>query len=237
MKVKAVFFDLDGTLLPMDLERFTGAYFRELVKEMAPLGVEPEALVSAVWDGTRAMAKNDGTRSNDAVFWDTFSRVTGVETERARPLADGFYSDGFNRARGAAGENPLARRAVELARRGGRRVVLATNPIFPMTAQLMRLSWVGLGASDFDLITSYEGERFCKPNPEYYLEICRRIGVEPSECLMIGNDEREDMYACSLAGIAGYYVTDCAIPFEGHNWDGERGSFAELVDYLASTDE
>ena len=38
MKIKAVLFDLDGTLLPMDQDVFIKAYFGGLVKALAPHG-------------------------------------------------------------------------------------------------------------------------------------------------------------------------------------------------------
>ena len=34
----AVLFDLDGTLLPMDMDEFTGGYFRFLAEKAAPFG-------------------------------------------------------------------------------------------------------------------------------------------------------------------------------------------------------
>ena len=39
MKLKAVLFDLDGTLLPMDQEVFIQSYFKHLARLLAPLGV------------------------------------------------------------------------------------------------------------------------------------------------------------------------------------------------------
>ena len=49
--IKNIFFDLDGTLLPMDEEKFTKAYFSLLAKAVAPLGYESEKLINAVWKG------------------------------------------------------------------------------------------------------------------------------------------------------------------------------------------
>lgn len=233
MSIQAVFFDLDGTLLPMDQEAFTRGYFQELASVLVPVTkIAPEALVAAVWDGTRAMVKNTGERSNADVFWDRFSAATGLETDLCRPLCDRFYSNEFHRAKRFTGENPLAAEAVALARGKGRRVVLASNPLFPLVGQASRLGWVGLAPEDFDLVTSYESDRFCKPNPRYYSDICARLGVTPQECLMIGNDETEDMYAATAAGLRAWLVTDCRIPSEAHPWDGPRGTFAELVEML-----
>jgi len=233
MSPKAVLFDLDGTLLPMDQDQFTKGYFKELAAVLAPLGkLDPQALVAAVWDGTTAMVKNTGESFNVDVFWARFSAVTGLDAAVYRPVCDHFYAHEFHNAKRFTGENPLAAEAVALARQKGRRVILATNPLFPMVGQASRLSWIGLVPEDFDLVTSYETDRFCKPNPRYYTSICERMGIASQDCLMIGNDDSEDMYAASSVGMACYLVTDCRISSEEHPWDGPRGTFAELVDML-----
>ncbi len=231
-KYKAIFFDLDGTLLPMDMEKFTKVYFGELCKVLAKYGVPAEKLVEAVWAGTKAMVKNDGKCKNADRFWEVFRGLTGIQDESVVDECDAFYSNQFHRARAVTGENPLAVKAVQAAHRDGRTVVLATNPLFPMVGQLSRIGWLGLHQSDFELITSYESDRFCKPYPAYYLDICARLSLDPADCLMIGNDEREDMYAAGLAGMDGYLVTDCLIPCPEHPWSGPRGSFADVLEYL-----
>ena len=58
--IKAILFDLDGTLLKMDQEDFIKAYFGGLAKKLAPYGYDPQALINAVWQGTKAMQANDG---------------------------------------------------------------------------------------------------------------------------------------------------------------------------------
>ena len=77
--LKAVFFDLDGTLLPLNEEEFTKIYFGLLSKRMIPLGYEPEELISVIWAGTKAMYKNDGIKTNEEVFWDVFKSHYGIE--------------------------------------------------------------------------------------------------------------------------------------------------------------
>lgn len=232
MRYKAVFFDLDGTLLPMDNEVFTKGYFKELAKKLSPLGLAPDALIAAVWAGTKAMVKNDGARQNVELFWETFAQVTAKDVTSFRAQSDDFYVNEFHNARAYTSENPRAAEAIGAAHAAAEIVVLASNPLFPLTGQCSRLSWVGLEKSDFDYITAYESECFCKPNPAYYTALCEKLGVRPAECLMVGNDEREDMYAATLAGLDGFYVTDCAIPCEEHPWNGKHGSFAELIAFL-----
>ena len=232
MNYKAILFDLDGTLLPMNMETFTKGYFEELSKVMAPLLVNPKDLVSLIWAGTEAMVRNDGSKRNEEVFWEKFFSMADVDKEQAMQVTESFYKNEFHNAKRFAGENKLATEVVALAHAHDRKVVLATNPLFPMNGQLSRISWVGLKEEDFEFITSYETECYCKPNPDYYKSICERLGVKPEECLMIGNDEKEDMYAASSIGMDCYLVTDCIIPCEEHPWKGASGSFASLLEVL-----
>ncbi len=225
MSLRAILFDMDGTLVPMDQEQFTKGYFMELTAALSPFHVAPEELVAAVWNGTRAMVKNDGRKRNKEVFWEQFAAVAGEALPQFREATDRFYLNEFQRTRKFTAENPLAAEAVRLARKNGRKTVLATNPIFPFAAQKARMGWVGLRPEDFELVTAYETDSFCKPNPRYYLSICERIGVEPQDCLMIGNDENEDMHAAAEAGMRGYLVTDCRIADKAHPWMGEAAAF------------
>ena len=231
---KAILFDLDGTLLHMSNDDFIGTYLKELSKRWIKLGVAPEDMVSALWYGTGFMRVNDGSCKNRDAFWKGFISKIGGDAEYYDRETVDFYVNEFNRVKAVAKENPLACRAVELAHRNGRKVVLATNPVFPRSGQLTRVSWLGLSESDFDLITDYENDSYCKPNKDYYLSIAQRIGVRPEECLMVGNDETEDMMAAEAAGMDGFLVTDYLIPAEDYSWQGKRGSSAELVEFLES---
>lgn len=81
-------------------------------------------------------------------------------------------------------------------------------------------------------MTHYGSDVYCKPNPAYYTDVCRRLNVAPADCLMIGNDENEDMYAASSLGMRCYLVTDCLLPSRDHPWQGERGTFSGMVEML-----
>lgn len=231
-EIKAVLFDLDGTLLPMDQSTFAKEYFKGIAGHMAPHGIAPQQMIELTLLGTEAMVHNDGSRTNAQVFWSTFFAALGEEHGDYENIAAGFYTEGFNKLQAYTEPNPYALDAVKAAHAEGRKVVLATNPVFPMAAQLDRLSWLGLGEQDFDLVTSYENSSYCKPNPDYYRDICEKIGVAPENCLMIGNDEREDMKAASEAGLNCFLVTDCRIMSKHFVWTGERGSFEQALHML-----
>lgn len=232
MRYRAILFDMDGTLVPMDTDDFAKAYLKRASMRFVPFGIDPKAVINMVWTGTGAMVRNDGSSTNKDVFWKTVDGMIPMELKQVDEIFTDFYQNEFKEVREEAGSNSLAKEAVRLAHEHAELVVLATNPLFPMVAQIERMSWVGLKPADFDYVSSYEEDHYCKPNPAYYTELCERLGVSPRECLMIGNDTGEDMAAASSLGMDCYLVTDSVIEREEAPWQGARGSFAEMVAML-----
>ena len=231
--IDTVLFDLDGTLLPMDNDAFTKGYFKLLAAAMMPYGYEPKKLVDAIWAGTAAMVKNDGTQSNEEAFWARVYAIYGDKIIQDKALFKRFYAEDFQQARALCGYTPAAAQCVHAAKELGMQVVLATNPIFPAIATESRIRWAGLSPDDFCLYTTYENTGYCKPNPEYYLDLIRRLDLEPQRCLMVGNDVSEDMEAAAQAGMQVYLLTDCLI--NRHDRDISacpQGGFDELRELL-----
>ncbi len=232
MSIKTVLFDLDGTLLPMDMDAFIKAYFGGLVKHLAPHGYDPELLPRGIWAGTAAMVKNDGSAVNEQVFWNTFASIFGDRVREDIPLFEDYYRTQFDHVRAACGYTPHARRIIDLLHDKGTRTVLATNPLFPAIATQKRMGWVDLSPDDFSLVTTYENSRFCKPDPNYYRDILDTLKLDPHDCLMVGNDVDEDMIATTL-GMRVFLLSDCLI--NKSNIDIDRfphGSFDTLERYL-----
>ena len=227
-----ILFDLDATLLPMDQDEFVKEYFKHLARKLAPNGYEAGALVDAVWKGTAAMIRNDGSRSNEDAFWSEFANILGEDALADKPLFDEFYMNEFENARGVCGFNPAAAGTVRALKAAGFRVALATNPIFPAAATEKRIRWAGLEPEDFELRTTYENSSFCKPNPAYYTDIALSLSVKPSDCLMVGNDATEDM-AAQEAGMSVFLITDCLINRENKDISVyPNGSFEQLMEYV-----
>lgn len=233
MSIKTILFDLDGTLLPMDNDEFTKIYIKLLAGEAAKWGYDPEIMVPALWKGTGAMVKNDGSRLNCEAFWSTFDALLQKKASDDEPKFDAFYVNDFNKAKAVTGENVLAVQAVALAKEKAEHVVLATNPLFPPCAVKTRLSWIRLPYEEFDHVTNYKNSGFCKPNPSYYMEIMDKLGVKPEECLMVGNDVDEDIIPASDLGMSTYLITDCLINRTGKEMPGNAGSFREFIEYLS----
>lgn len=230
--IKNILFDLDGTLLPMDQDKFANGYFSRLVKKLAPLGYEPQKTVDGVWAGTAAMVKNDGGITNEKAFWLKFEELFGKDALRDKPVFDEFYRKEFNDVKSDCGFNPAAAKTVKELKEKGFKLILATNPIFPAVATESRIKWAGLDKGDFELYTTYENSHYCKPNPAYYGEILENLSLDPSECLMVGNDVIEDGAAQKL-GIKVFLLTDCLINKKGIDINAyPHGSFKELSEYI-----
>ena len=205
-----ILFDLDGTLLPVSQDTFVKVYFSALGEKLAKQGFEAEQALAAVWKGTKEMVKNDGTVLNRERFWSAFAESVGISAERVaviERITDDFYAQEFDRLREPLGVQADRGELIRSLQKKGYELVLATNPIFPMVAVKTRLAWRGLRTEDFSLITTYESSRFCKPNLDYYREILEKIGKTPTECLMVGNNGKEDACAGEL-GMEVYLVTD-----------------------------
>jgi len=210
MNIKAVLFDLDGTLLPMDQKDFMNLYFKSLSAKLVPHGYEPKKLIDSVWAGTVAMVKNSGNKTNEEAFWDYFSTVYEQDVKKDIPIFDDFYRNEFIEVKKGCGYNPLAAKSIAEIKNMGFRVALATNPLFPAIATENRIHWAGLSPDDFECYTTYENSHYCKPNPKYYEEVIARMGLQPEECVMVGNDVTEDMVAEPI-GMKVFLLTDCLI--------------------------
>ena len=210
MSIKAVLFDLDGTLLKMDQDEFVKVYFKLLAGRMAPKGYQPEKLIECIWAGTKAMIKNDGSCRNEEVFWNCFEETFGEKAMKDKAYIDAFYAGDFEKAKVACGFNGKSAELIHKLQEKGVPVILATNPLFPAVATGKRIRWAGLEPEDFLLYTTYENSHYCKPNPKYYQEILQKVGFRPEECLMVGNDVQEDMVAGQL-GMKVFLLTDCLI--------------------------
>ncbi len=174
-----ILFDLDGTLLPMDQDAFNNGYFKLLTKKMMPHGYEPKKLISSLWKGIYAMMSNDGTDTNENVFWRVFSEIYGEDACADKPLFDSFYRNEYQQSKSLCGFQPESAKTVYALKEQGYRIVLATTPVYPAVATESRIRWAGLKPEDFELYTTYENSCFCKPNLNYYMDVFQKMYFRP----------------------------------------------------------
>lgn len=232
MSIKAVLFDLDGTLLPMDQDTFIKAYLGGMAKKLAPHGYNPEELVRAVYAGMKAMTTNDGSKTNEVAFWNAFTSILGEEVRNDMPIFDDFYRNEFQDVKNICGFLPEAAQTVRKLKEMGYRVALATTPMFPSIATESRNRWAGLELDDFEIFTTYENYHFCKPSLGYYKEVIEKLGVKAEECLMVGNDVGEDMVTEEL-GMKVFLMPADLINKVGKDISQyPQGDFADLLAYI-----
>ena len=233
MKKEMILFDLDGTLLPMDMDYFVSFYFSCLAAWMEPYGYNPEHLKKTVWKGVEAMVANDGTMTNEQRFWLSVKDELDQPYEPNLPHFLSFYENGFWQAWFVTGTDPRAAETIERLKQAGIRRALATSPLFPRTATLQRIRWAGLQAEDFELITTYESCTTSKPNPRYFADVCAALQIDPQACIMVGNDADED-YAAVKAGIDVFLLDDHLINRHDRDLSAiPHGSYPELWACLA----
>jgi FMN phosphatase YigB (HAD superfamily) len=206
--VQGILFDLDGTLLDIDIGSFLDRYFSALARAMAPLTDGEESLreaMKALNVATHAMMLPHPGRTNQDVFTEEFRALTGIDIDENADVFSRFYAEEFPLLGDGYGPAPGAREAVETALSLGLKVAVATNPIFPLAAVEHRMVWATLSDLPVHTITTYETMHACKPLPAYFVETAERIGAAPERCLMVGDDQELDLPAAAT-GMKTYYV-------------------------------
>ena len=208
--IKNILFDLDGTLLPLDMDEFLKLYLYSLHKTFPSYHKDINELSEVIMKGTYLMVNNNGSKTNEKVFYDFFKDIHGDKTDELINNYENYYNNEYIIAKNATSTNPYANLLIKELKKKGYNLILATNPLFPRIATLNRIKWAGLDPEDFTLITTYENSSYCKPNLKYYDEIIDKLNLNKDECLMIGNDTRED-YIITKLGIACIILKDCLI--------------------------
>ena len=197
MPIKAILFDLDGTLLEYDMRRdFLPPYLSALSSSVAHVA-PPERVVKGILAGSDAVSRNDGQHTNAEVFAAVFYPYVGAPREALEPAIMHFYEHDFPRLQRYTRRKPDARRVVQAAFDLGYTVVIATNPYFPEIATRQRMAWADVDGLPYQKVTHYENSHFAKPDLRYFMEILDELACTPAEALVVG-DEMMDMVAAEL---------------------------------------
>ena len=229
--LKAVLFDLDGTLLGNNMMvDFVPQYFKKLTASMAS-HVSPERLIAAIEEGSRAIAQNDGSQTNEKVFAEAFYEYLGVPPESLEPYLMDFYVRIFPTLRDCTYRKPSARKVVATAFAMNYKVAVATNPFFPAIAIETRMGWAGVEGFPYDRVTTYENSHFAKPDLRYFQEILEALKCPPTQALMVG-DQAMDMVASKL-GCRTFLVPSGATESQMDAPDPDyRGELVDVISVL-----
>ena len=196
--IKNILFDLDGTLLNMDQDKFLKLYMISLYSVLKDEYKDINELTYVIETGVRLMFNNDGSKTNEEVFYEHFKNYHKDKTEELTKRIEKYYENEFILAKDSTSSSIYAPLLIKELKEKGYNIILATNPIFPKIATLQRIKWAGLDPNDFTYISTYENSSYCKPNIKYYEEIINKLNLNKEECLMIGNDTKEDYAITNL---------------------------------------
>ena len=235
--IRAVFFDLDGTLLPMDLDEFLKSYFKAIGEFVMRSGLDVAGFSAGFSQGMKAMAHHAPDITNCQAFWDEFFRHADAGSCDWMGMLTEFYAHDFRKVGANVVPNPACTRVLDAFAAKGYPLVLATMPYFPPVAVENRLAWAGVSPRMFARITHYENSRAAKPSEFYYAEQLVACNLRADEILMVGNNTVEDGAFAHL-GAHLFLATDWLLNPNGSSIaavpHGTMEQFADWVDTLPS---
>lgn len=239
-ELKAVVFDMDDTLLSINLNAFIGVFALDEANLLAQ-AARKSAVSMFTSMGGAMLELNNGERAegdmrtNRQFFADELERRSGVPLLEPAVLdMIEFYereilpkkNDRLISARPREG----AHEAVEAVLNRGLRIALLTNPSFSRTCIECRMGWGDMLDMPFELVTTWENSTRCKPCASYYLEALEKLGLSPEETLMVGNDPKRDFPSPAI-GLQTAYVGNGTQPHA--LWNGSMADFAKNFDEIA----
>jgi FMN phosphatase YigB (HAD superfamily) len=205
--IRGILFDLDGTLLNVEMNTFVFNYVEGLSHCFSDLANHRDFARAVIDSAFEMLRSDDEERTNEDFFLDRMFRRLGIPPLLFQKRLEVYIRDGLQSLAPLVRPFPLSRRILRLCFESDLKVILATNPVFPRPVVDARLHWGKLNDFPFHLVTSYENCRFCKPHPRYFQDILVSQGLKPGESLMVGNDSKYDLPA-GRTGIPTFLLDD-----------------------------
>lgn len=230
--IKGVLFDLDGTLLQVEMREFIPAYIDGLARHFSDVALR-YTFGRTIRDAIAALLTSDhGSATNEELFVGVLKYRFGIDANLFGERLARYCADGLADLQPLIRPLPIARQILLRCFERGLKVVVATNPVFPRSVVDARLRWGGIDDFPFDLVTSFENSRYCKPHSGYFLDVLGELGLAPEECLMVGNDTEHDLGA-RAAGIPTFLVDTWMVDRSAGNFVTDfRGGHLDLFQFL-----
>lgn len=185
MPIRAVAFDVDGTLYPN-----AAMYLRSL-----PFALRRIRLIlafAAVRREIRTRRPIDDLRATEAAMLAERLRIT---PEQAHERIDREIYGSWERVLDRVSPYPHVEKCIRSLKQSGLQVAATSD--FPVERKLQRLGLDHL----FECRLWTEESGYLKPHPESFLMIAGCLGVSPDEILYVGNSYAYDIVGAKRAGM------------------------------------
>jgi FMN phosphatase YigB (HAD superfamily) len=225
--IKIILLDLDDTLIKNPGASFVEQYLRlgnEHFSQTWGYTGFPKAALSAL-HAMRAI-RTDMRQTNGELSVEVIAKEAGRGVDETRKELDHFYTGTYSGVHDCIQPIYGTAERIEALKQAGYGVVIATNPIYPAEAVRQRMVWGGLEPSFeyYSFVSHADNTHFAKPNPAYYAEILARVGVEPDEAIMVGDNHKNDIQPAAQLGIRTFHISDQAENQSGQ----ESGTFRDF---------
>ena len=233
-QVGAVIFDWGGTITPwhtVDIDEQWRVFAREYLVDQEPgLAEELAARIWAAESASWARGRDDGASARI----EEILAEAGVVADDPRTVAGLAAYEAFWEPH--TWTDPQIQPLWEGLRDNGIRIGVLSNTIWSRDYHRGLFERDGvLHLVDADLYSSETP--WVKPNPEIFLEAARRVGVDPAECVYVGDRGYEDVHGPQSVGMRAILVPHSDIPTSQHvAHDATPDAVAhELLDVLDIT--
>lgn len=188
MKLRAVGFDIDGTLYPEGRANRRSVVF-----------VISHIRVISAFSRARRRMRADGA-DDGASELRLFAEELGRDVDTAKSIRDGIMYRGWEGCFRGMRIYPNVRKSLLLLKAAGLKLAVLSD--FPVGR---KLEYFGL-ADIFDAALGFPDSGRLKPNPEPFLNMAEILGVDPGEILYVGNKLAYDVRGAENAGMSGALI-------------------------------
>ncbi len=202
--IKAIFFDLDGTLrlnLPSG-----GEFFADYAIQLGLPATHEDRLRAMRWEhfywANSAELKADKVAfPEDRLFWNMYARrqlvALGASNQQAADLAPRINEYMFQAYKPKSVVPQDVLRLLPVLKEGGYVLGVLSNREKPFQQEIEAL---GL-ASYFALALAGGEVNMWKPEPYLFVHACQRLGVPPTEAMYVGDNYFADVVGARRAGL------------------------------------